>query len=254
MRLNIVNLERRADRRAQFIAWNERPGLQLKFRTAVDGATLSRAALQAEGVLAADEAMVTNGGIGNALSHRALWREAVSTGDPIFICEDDCCLRADFTDEAPRLLSLLPANWDVVFFAFNTDANVALQSPAGLNTVMTFDERGKSAPAAFDRFAHERTGLLPATIARCFQRWGTLCYGVSPSGAEKLIRWCFPITTTTPVVMFGQNRVMKPTSMDGMICLALQRQDIDAYCAFPPLAISENVRATSDVARPPAGS
>ena len=47
--------------------------------------------------------------------------------------------------------------------------------------------------------------------------------------------------------MFGQNRTLKPYTLDGMINVALQRAPVNAYCVFPPLAVSQNDVATSDV-------
>jgi hypothetical protein len=47
--------------------------------------------------------------------------------------------------------------------------------------------------------------------------------------------------------MFGQGRVIKPYTLDGMINVALQRHPVSAWCAYPPLALSSNDVATSDV-------
>jgi glycosyl transferase, family 25 len=198
-------------------------------------------------VLGSDHHRFTNGAIGNALSHRALWRRASASGRPVIICEDDCCLRADFVEAAGNAIAKLPEGWDVAFLGYNTDAAVAVQTPEGLKTVLVFDEKAKRQEGYFDSYAREGKGLGPSTLLRCFQRWGTLCYIVSPSGAAKLERHCFPLSTNVKVVMFAQNRAIDPNGLDGMVNLALQRTDIEAYCLFPPLALSDNAAQDSDV-------
>jgi len=249
MEIHVVNLVRRADRRARFLAWNQRTGLTFNFFQAIDGKSLSRDALLRDGVVADDHERLKDGALGNALSHRTLWRQAIAANAPRVICEDDCCLRADFADAMPQLMARLPSGWDVVFFGYNTNGSLAVETGEGLKAVLIFDESHKAASGFFDRYAANPQSLAPSTLLRCFQRWGTMCYAVSPAGAAKLDRFVFPITGAQKLVMFGQNRTISPYGMDSMICLALQREDIASYCAFPPLAMVENDTQDSDVFR-----
>lgn len=245
MRLSVINLPAREDRRAQFLAWNERPGVEIEFVDAVIGASLDRAELEARKVLAADTANFTAGAIGNALSHMALWTAAAEASAPVFICEDDACLRADFAAQAMGAMSQVPADWDIIFLGYNTNAMVAVQSSDGLKALLTCDESIKKSAGYFERFA-TTPGPAPTPL-QCFQAWGTLAYALSPQGAAKLLELCFPMTTATEIVMFGQNRRIKPYTLDGMINVALQRSPVTAYCVFPPLAVSSNDLAGSDV-------
>lgn len=245
MRLSVINLPSRADRRAQFLVWNERAGVEIAFVDAVVGASLDRAELVSRGLLAAENASFTAGAIGNALSHHALWTAAAQSEAPVFVCEDDACLRGDIAAQATGVVSQLPAHWDVVFFGYNTNAMIATQSPDGLKALLTFDESVKKVAGYFDRFA--RMAAPSPTALSCFQVWGTLAYAVSPQGAAKLLKLCFPLSVETEIVMFGQNRKLKPYTLDGMINVALQRAPVSAYCVFPPLAVSSNDLAGSDV-------
>ncbi len=111
--------------------------------------------------------------------------------------------------------------------------------------VAVFDEAAKRAPGYFDAFA--RSQAPAPTPLQCFQAWGTLCYAVSPKGAQRLLDLCFPLSSATEIFMFGQNRGLKPYTLDGMINLAMQRAPVSAYCVFPPLAVSANDVAGSDV-------
>jgi glycosyl transferase, family 25 len=246
VRLNVISLLARTDRRAQFKAWNERPGIEISFVDAVIGAHLDRDQLIRDGVLAAENSTFTAGALGNAMSNRALWLAGQSAPAPTFICEDDACLRGDFAERAPALIAQLPPAWDIVFLGYNTNASVAAESPEGVKAVLMFDDRAKQAPGYFESFARLTAAPAPTPLG-CFQAWGTLCYAISPTGAARLLKACFPLSSAPDLVMFGQNRRIKPYTLDSMINVALQREPIAAYCAYPPLALSSNDVASSDV-------
>jgi GR25 family glycosyltransferase involved in LPS biosynthesis len=245
MRLNIINLPTRADRRAQFTAWNTRPGIELAFVDAVVGASVDPGYLQTQGVVSSDANAFTAGALGNALSHRALWLKAKDSAEPMIICEDDACLRGDFTVRAPAILRQLPPGWDIAFLGYNTNATVAVEGPDAIKTILLFDDTAKKAPGYFDSYA--QSNAPSPTLMACFQAWGTLCYAISPKGAARLLSLCFPLNSGPDLVMFGQGRVIKPYTLDGMINVALQRQPVSAWCSYPPLALSSNDVATSDV-------
>lgn len=245
MRLNVINLPARADRRAQFTAWNARPGVEIAFVDAVVGASLDRGDLAARGLVSADASHFSAGALGNALSHHKLWLEAAAAPEATFVAEDDACLRAGFADQAADALAQLPADWDIVFLGYNTNAIVAVQSRDGLKTLLHFDEGAKRNANYFTAFARDQA---PApTPLMCFQAWGTLAYAISPRGAARLLKVCFPLSGANDIFMFGQNRKLQPYTLDGMINVALQRAPLSAYCLFPPLAVSSNDVAGSDV-------
>lgn len=245
MRLNVINLPARADRRAQFNAWNAKPDVEIAFVDAVVGASLDRAELAAQKLVAPEASHFSAGALGNALSHHRLWLEAAAGSAPMFICEDDACLRADFAAQAAGALSQIASEWDIVFFGYNTNAIVAVQSRDGLKVLLHFDEGAKRNADYFTNFA--RDAAPSPTVLHCFQAWGTLAYAISPRGAQRLLRVCFPLTGANDIFMFGQNRKLQPYTLDGMINVALQRAPLEAYCLFPPLAVSSNDVAGSDV-------
>ena len=245
MRLNVISLPARADRRAQFAAWNARPGTEIAFVDAVVGAALDRNQLMAQGLVSADAAHFSAGALGNALSHHRLWLQAAAASEPTFIFEDDACLRADFAAQAAGALAQIPADWDLVFLGYNTNAIVAVQSRDGLKTLLHFDEGAKRNANYFTAFARDPA---PApTPLHCFQAWGTLAYAISRRGAARLLKACFPLSGANDIFMFGQNRKLQPYTLDGMINVALQRAPLSAFCLFPPLAVSSNDVAGSDV-------
>ncbi|MEZ5973020.1 MAG: glycosyltransferase family 25 protein [Hyphomonadaceae bacterium] len=245
MHLNVISLPARADRRAQFNAWNAKPGVEISFVDAVVGAALDLADVMTRGLLAAEASHFSAGALGNALSHHKLWLEAANAAGPTFVCEDDACLRGDFAAQTMGALSQIGADWDVVFLGYNTNAAVAVQSRDGLKVLLHFDESAKRNPDYFSAFARDPA---PApTPLLCFQVWGTLAYAISPRGAQRLLKLCFPLNGATDILMFGQNRKLQPYTLDGMVNVALQRAPLNAYCVFPPLAVSSNDVAGSDV-------
>lgn len=246
MRFNVINLPARADRRAQFMAWNAHPGIDITWVDAAVGAELDRNALVAQGVITVDNRQFGAGALGCAMSHRALWLAAREAQTPTFICEDDACLRGEFNRHVETVLAQLKPDWDLCYFGYNTDAVVATQSDDGLRTLLFFDESAKRTPAYFDAFS--RLKAPAPALLRCFQAWGTLCYAVSPAGAQRLLELCFPMRADADIFMFGQNRTIKPFGIDGMINLALQRAPLNAYCVTPPLVAGPNDAASSDVA------
>ncbi|MBX9746135.1 MAG: glycosyltransferase family 25 protein [Hyphomonadaceae bacterium] len=247
MRLHVINLASRANRRAQFLKWNARADLDLAFVEAADGAALDPDAMVAENLIAPGSRW-TPGALGCAFSHRALWREAAGNSGPMIVCEDDACLRADFRECAGALMEDLGEDWDLLFFGYNTDALVAAETPEGLKMLLQFDETAKGTPGFFENFASLRA-RRPTALA-CYQVWGALCYAITPRGAERLLDACFPMSPERRIVMFGQNRTLSPYGVDGMINAALQREPILAFCAVPALAVSRNNREDSDTVDP----
>ena len=132
-----------------------------------------------------------------------------------------------------------------MFLGYNTNAIVAVQSRDGLKTLLHFDEGAKRNANYFTAFARDPA---PApTPLHCFQAWGTLAYAISRRGAARLLKACFPLSGANDIFMFGQNRKLQPYTLDGMINVALQRAPLSAFCLFPPLAVSSNDVAGSDV-------
>lgn len=245
MRLNVISLPAREDRRAQFMAWNARPGIEINWVSAAIGADLDRGELIAQSIITSDNASFGAGALGCAVSHRALWLAARQAHTPTLICEDDACLRGDFVQQAEATLAQLPADWHLCYLGYNTDSVVATQSEDGLKALLFFDETAKRAPGFFDSFA--RLNAPTPTPLQCYQVWGNLCYVVSPAGAQRLLELCFPMRADIEVFMFGQNRKLKPFGIDGIVNVALQRAPLNAYCLVPPLAVGPNDGATSDV-------
>ena len=101
MQINVINLDRSADRYREFCSANGH--LDFARFPAVDGSTVDLAKLVEQGLFSANiRDTYSAGGIGLAVSHLRLWDQAVATGKLVTACEDDAIfnLRFDaFTSE-----------------------------------------------------------------------------------------------------------------------------------------------------------
>src|SRR5262249_55008332 len=103
MQIHLINLDRSSDRLAEFKAAN--PHLEdVRRFSAIDGHQQNIAALVMRGIFETGVAEgYTPGALGAALSHLALWEEAIATGEALTICEDDAIFNRAFAATAARV-------------------------------------------------------------------------------------------------------------------------------------------------------
>lgn len=238
MKAVVLNLVRRPERLSRFMAWNGGHDLDFQVAAAVDGAGMDRAALVAEGLLDCDNAMFSDGALGNALSHRAQWQAVVAEGAPRLICEDDACLHGGLAYLLPDLIRVLDRA-DILFLGYNTNAPLTLTLPEGMVMESYFGWQNE-VPDFHAAFAASARRAKPA-LHSVRAVWGTVAYVVSPVGAQRLLRWCFPLSARRGRIRFAQERRhVRPRALDGMINLALQGNHAQGVACLPPLALSPN--------------
>ena len=245
MRVFVINLERRPERRSRFTEWNRRQPLRFEFFAAADGQRLDRAKLATHGLLDPDDRLFQSGALGNALSHHALWTACAAGREPYLVFEDDACLRGDFWRHARPYIERYLSAYDLMAFGFNTDCVTALRTSDGFVSAIRFDESIKRRPDYFTSYAKleaERPQLF-----QCLQFWGTLAYAVSPAGARRLLDACFPLSSRERIGLVGEDRSIMPYGLDGMVNVGLQRGQLGVVACYPPLALGPNSHADSDV-------
>lgn len=181
---HVINLRRRADRKARFLDWNGGHAVHWVWHDAVEPDQVDRAdrAVVGADIDASDAEIAT------ALSHRRQWLACVDSGHPRLIFEDDCCLRHG----AEATLAAALAEGDMVFLGCNADAAVVLELPDRLFAHVTYGNTAHGQPGYFDHFAHQAPPVPPPHLHRTYLIWGLLAYAVLPTGAEKLLAECFP--------------------------------------------------------------
>lgn len=239
MRLYCINLDRRPDRLAIFHDVNRDLRNLTRF-PALDGQTLDPSALAQRGLVDANiRQFWTPGALGCALSHAALWDEAIRHGEPITICEDDAIFNAHFDGAAAKVIATLPPDWDIIAWGWNFDLFIVFEMLPGVSSSLSqFEQqRMRDGAAAF------RTQEVDPRAFRLSWAFGTPGYAVSPKGAAVLKERLLPYRFT--MIPYPEGVRAAPYSMYHAalsVDCALNRvyRDINAFVCFPPLVITKN--------------
>jgi len=242
MFIALINLDRSPDRLAEFARWNAHLPAVTRF-AAVDGASLDPEKLVADGVIERGILTTyTKGALGAACSHLGLWAMAIEQARAITICEDDAILNRHFPEAAEAAMAELPADWDLILWAWNFDSYLGFDLLPGVSTCLAaFDQHAMRAGA--ERFQDEQPSPRLYRLLRAF---GTPCYTISPKGAALLRRQCLPVREMS-VYFPGLERYLPNTGLDIMMNDAYPR--LRAFVSFPPLAITPNRHEISTIQR-----
>lgn len=238
---HVIHLRRRTDRKTRFLRWNSGHAVDWHWHDATETNAVDR---HQAGLLVSPDLDVDDAIIATALSHRRQWQECVDHGAPRLIFEDDACARHGFEPLVANGLAALSAA-DLIFFGCNTDAAVMLELPDRLFSHVVFGNTAHASPGYFDAFARAAPPCPPPHLYQTYLTWGLLAYAVSPAGAAKLLRECFPLRPAS-VDLFQQSRKVESMAIDGMLNAALQRGAVRALTCFPPLVIGPNADSDLD--------
>ena len=231
---HVVNRVGRDDRRRRFLGWNGGHGVDWRWQAAVEPDQVDRSDLGvfAPGLECPAPVAAT------ALSHRRQWQACVDEGMPRLVFEDDACLRhggAVVLDKALKGLTVA----DLVLFGCNTDADLVVELPDRLFAQVGFGNAAHAQPGYFDAFSSLCPQLPPPPMYRSYLLWGLLAYAVSPAGAARLLRECFPLRQAE-VDLFRDGRRRSGAALDFQLNAALQRGAITALLCFPPVVVGPN--------------
>ena len=245
MRLHLINLDRSTDRLAEFHRLN--PHVAVERVPAVNGAALDLEALVAAGRITADLGY-TRGAIGSAFSHQALWQQAVDTGAPVTVLEDDATLCRNFTAEATRVIAGLGPDWDYIQWGWNFDTIMFFELMPGISRSLALceQERMRVVLPSFHTLDMETRAF------RLTRSLGIPAYTISPLGAARLLAVSQPLRRMQ--VWFPMLGARANTSLDYIMSGTYER--LAAYVAFPPLVLTANDHAISTnlaPGAPPAG-
>ncbi|WP_025884999.1 glycosyltransferase family 25 protein [Asaia prunellae] len=240
MRRVVINRSVDTDRLDRFRRANHHVGM-IERSEAVEGSQISLAELAARGV--ADPGLCyTQGALGAALSHLGLWSQAAQQNIPLTIFEDDALLCRNFTMESDRLIAGLPDGWDVALLGYNFNAPITIDALPGVTRgTVELDEKQMQKNAS--SFASQDVN---ASFFRLLQAFGLCAYAVSPKGARALLECCLPLRAQE-YQQLGLNRMVRNVGIDVVTSYYYAR--LEAYGAFPPLAISPNDKTISTIKR-----
>jgi GR25 family glycosyltransferase involved in LPS biosynthesis len=240
METRVINLDRTPGRLTEFRAHN--PHLpEIARVSGVDGLTLDRGRLVAEGLLHPDS-IYTAGAIGNALSHMAQWQAAITADAPLTVLEDDAVLCGNFVAETARIIGTLGQDWDFILWGHNFDTLMTYELIPGLTSCTALFDQARMRTRL--PFFHRR--LMHTTVYRLNRALGIPAYTVTPRGATKLLAFCRPIRPlTVEFPMIGRRSNYSIDYMMNGLYL-----DIAAFVAMPALALTANDLGRSTVQDP----
>ena len=232
MRIELINLDRSADRRTSFAAANRHLTEVCRFHAA-DGEQLSEQEIFRAGLVQPElRPYYTRGALGCAISHLTLWERARSEGVPLTTCEDDAVLHRKFEAHAAAELARLSSTWDIIFWGCNCGAHILFEPHGDSHREAVVDrERTSAALAAF------QDQEVQPQLQRLRQMLGLVCYSISPKGADILLRLCLPLRPMQ--VHFD---LLKRTLSNQGLDIAMNEHypKLQAFVAIPPLALSPN--------------
>lgn len=241
MRRVVINREADKARLESFLRSNSHVG-PIERVEGVEGQALSLDDLVGRGVAEAG-LRYTQGALGAALSHLGLWSQAVQQNAALAIFEDDALLCGNFDAESDRLIASLPEGWDVILLGYNFNAPITIDALPGITRgTVTLDEKRMQKNAAL--FAGE---IVEARVFRLLQAFGLCAYVVSPKGARALLERCLPLRAQE-YQQLGLDRMVRNVGID--VVTSYHYRQIDAFGAFPPLAISPNDKTASTTRKP----
>lgn len=241
MELWVISLEESAERRRDFAEANEH--LEFKFFDAVNGKEVTSRWLKnplKDKSLFDKSLRYTAGAVGCAMSHLQMWERCIAAGAPMTILEDDAITRFDFDKVQQEVVSNLPADWDFVLWGWNFDSVLVPGEMEGLSPVlMLFDQEAMRANV--DAFQAMNQGPKLLKLKHAF---GIPAYSISPKGAKLLKERCFPLRELQFSVPL--TRISVPNNgVD--IPMNMAYPHLQAFVAFPPLVITENIHEISTV-------
>jgi len=229
--IHLINLDRSPDRLAEFRKRNAHLFEVIRF-PAIDGRMLDKEKLIKEGVIARD-LHYSDGALGCAMSHLALWKMAVDERRVITVAEDDTIFSRSFAARSKELLARLPSDWDFVQWGWVFRTFLWVDPiPRFVSAKMVFDEG--ELRRNIENFQNIETVPAPMRLLHSF---GTPCYSISPKGARAMLDLCLPLNTG--LISFPRFGVRNENEgIDTVMSGAYP--SLNAFVSMPPLVATEH--------------
>ena len=237
----VINLAREPQKFENFLKLNAGSKIDFRRFDACDGAAVSDAEA-VKMMIVTPGTKFTKGSIGCAISHFRLWQQCIEKDAPILVFEDDAAVRNDFNEVFPKLLAVLE-RWDYFTLGYNTDSILDIEIADGMRSAIAFDPKYPDDKALKD-FVRSAKPAAAYRLNNCF---GTCGYAISPAGAKRLSKLCFPMNNRT-ITIAALQRSFPAFNFDCILNDVYRK--IDAYAAFPPLVVPKNDRNVSTTINP----
>jgi GR25 family glycosyltransferase involved in LPS biosynthesis len=248
-KLYAISLEPAGARYRAFAESNRHLG-EIDIFKAIKGADIPLAERVSSGLITPEllaPGAITEGTLGCAASHRAVWRKIAAAGEGAGKSEGALVMEDDVVTH-PRLLEFFTRHADfmrhadLVFFAVNTDSVLATVSREGL---ASYEFMMPQFPdLAWIRAALAATVFAEVRAARMLNGFGLCCYWLSASAAARLLDLCYPLTLEGTAIPF----MAKPwpgSAIDGRMNAFFA--SLRVYVTRPFLAYSPNTDSSTSV-------
>jgi glycosyl transferase, family 25 len=227
----VINLARAPHKFENFLKLNSGSKIDFQRYKACDGAALSgEEAVKMKIVMPGTK--FTKGSIGCAVSHFRLWQQCIEKGEPILVFEDDAAVRNDFNGVFPKVLAGLD-RWDYLTFGYNTDSILDIEIANGMSSAIAFSPQYPSEQSLKD-FVRSVKPAAAYRLNNCFGTWG---YAISPEGAKRFSKFCFPMNHRS-ITIAALKRTFPAFNFDCILNDVYPK--IDAYACYPPLGVPRN--------------
>ncbi len=243
MDIHVINLDRSRDRLLAFEKQNGHLEPNMLRFPAVEGKNVARGPLVDRGIITADLGY-SDGALGNALSHLALWDLAIEKNQSLTVCEDDAIFNRGFGPAAEPLIEALPRDWHVIFWGWNFDSIVLFDMIPGVSGCLGYFDQDRMR-MGIDAF--QSASLVPQPF-RLLRMFGIVGYSVSPQGAQAMKQHCLPLRNME-VFFPGLERAVPNRGLDIMLNDVFPR--VQAFVSFPPLIVTRNFHTLSTIQQEP---
>lgn len=243
MDIYVINLDRSQERLASFSTINDHLNEVTRF-PAIDGRSLDRQDLARRGIVSPTLKSYTDGALGAALSHAALWDYSISSGKVITVCEDDAIFNMQFTSQASGIVKELSTDFDFILWGWNFDLFLAFEMLPGVSLCLAQFEQDRLRVST-DVFQKQ------AILAHAFKllwAFGITCYTITPKGARTLKANCLPLETK---YIHCPDGLRAAPNLPYFITLGIDNamnefyRGMNAFVCFPPLVVTKNDPGTS---------
>jgi glycosyl transferase, family 25 len=234
----VISLKRTPEKLRDFHAQNSKCGIDIRHFEAIDGAQIDPSEIEGR-LVAKGAAGYKPGNVGNAMSHWTLWQWCAEQKKAFIVLEDDAVLRNDIET---KLITTIPNlnEWDIILLGYNTDAPLELNIAPGILFGGLFSVNHPNSKQLSD-FA---SSANPVALHRLHLAMGVCGYVISPSGANILMRSCFPMDDR--FVIYGSvNYRFRAYGIDCMMATVYPK--IRAYACVAPLVMTANDHSRSTV-------
>ena len=207
----LINLDRSPERLAEFRKINAHLSEDFTRLSAVDGRTLDLGVLQGAGLITSDilKTYSTND-LAWAMSHIALWKRGLASGDIITIAEDDAIFHQEFQRHAVEVIAEcrhgfpeITVGMELRSVPVTGKCFQGCRSSGGIQEIKSMDAAGQ--------FQSQRLQPFPLKLRWAFGSASAI--SVSPNGARRMMAKRLPLRPQVYLFPEGLRRSrMRPTS------------------------------------------